>query len=145
MQSVLHSADASRRRERPSDVRGTVPSLPRSNGSVAKRADVLVARRRLGFGGEGRREHFVVLQADLLQGLETLVVAPLDDEGPIYEGDPLAVHVPGREAGTRSPQVLLAHLLTSALTDRFEARVAGRLSARTMGRVDDALRLVLQL
>lgn len=112
---------------------------------MAKRGEVLVARRRLGFGAEGRREHFAVLQSDLLAGLETVVVAPLDDDAPVYRGDPLALPVPAREAGTRRPQVLLAHLLTSVLVDRFDAATVGKLSSRTMASVDDALRRVLQL
>jgi len=112
---------------------------------MARRAEILVARRRLGFGAEGRREHFVVLQSDQLAGLETLVVAPLDDVAPVYHGDPLAVPVPAREAGTRGAQVLLVHLLTSVLADKFDAAVSGRLSPRTMARVDDVLRTVLAL
>jgi mRNA-degrading endonuclease toxin of MazEF toxin-antitoxin module len=112
---------------------------------VAKRGEVLVARRRLGFGAEGGREHFVVLQSDLLAGLETIVVAPLDDDGPVYADDPLTVPVPAREAGTRRAQVLLAHLLTSVQLDRFDAAAVGRLSSRTMARVDDVVCTVLQL
>jgi len=112
---------------------------------MAKRADVLVARRRLGFGAEGQREHFVVLQSDALAGVETLVVAPLDDDRPLYRGDPLSVPVPAREAGTRGAQVLLVHLLTSARTNKFDVATAGRLSPRTMARVDDVLRTVLNL
>jgi mRNA-degrading endonuclease toxin of MazEF toxin-antitoxin module len=112
---------------------------------MARRADVLIARRRLGFGAEGRREHFVVLQSDLLTGLETLIVAPLDDDAPLYQGDPLAVSVPGREVGTRSAQVVLVHLLTSVLAEKFDAATAGRLSPKTMARVDDVLRTVLHV
>jgi mRNA-degrading endonuclease toxin of MazEF toxin-antitoxin module len=112
---------------------------------MAKRGDVLVARRKLGFGAEGRREHFVVVQSNLLATLETVLVAPLDDDGPLYKGDPLVVSVPAREAGTRRPQVLLAHLLTSALVDKFDAATAGHLAPRSMARVDDALRTVLQV
>jgi hypothetical protein len=112
---------------------------------VASRGDVLVARRKLGFGTEGRREHFVVVQSNLLSGLDTLVVAPLDDDGPLYKGDPLAVPVPAREAGTRQAQVLLVHLLTTAMADKFDAAPAGRLSARSLTRVDVVLRSVLQL
>ncbi len=112
---------------------------------MARRADVLVARRRLGFGAEGRREHFVVLQSDLLTGLETLIVAPLDDDAPLYQADPLAVAVPGREVGTRNTQVVLVHLLTSVLADKFDVATAGRLSPKTMARVDDVLRTVLHV
>jgi mRNA-degrading endonuclease toxin of MazEF toxin-antitoxin module len=133
------------RRAHRSDERATA-QLPRpSSACMAKRADVLVARRRLGFAAEGRRERFVVLQSDLLAVLETIVIAPLDDDGPIYQGDPLVVPVPAREAGTRIAQVALVHLLTSAAADRFDDATTGRLTARTMARIDDALRFTLDI
>jgi mRNA-degrading endonuclease toxin of MazEF toxin-antitoxin module len=110
---------------------------------VAERGDVLVARRRLGFGAEGQREHFVVLQAALLTDLDTTIVAPLDDDAAMYKKDPLVVAVTAKEAGTRRPQVVLVHLLTSALLDRFEPSVAGRLTGRTMAKVDRVLQTVL--
>jgi mRNA-degrading endonuclease toxin of MazEF toxin-antitoxin module len=112
---------------------------------VARRGEVLVARRRLGFGAEGKREHFVVVQSDLLAGMETVLVAPLDEDAPIYKGDPFAIPCSGREAGSRGPHVVLTHLLSSVLAGRFDAAPAGRLLARTMTRVDDALRLALDL
>jgi mRNA-degrading endonuclease toxin of MazEF toxin-antitoxin module len=112
---------------------------------MAKRGEVLVARRRLGFGAEGKREHFLVLQCDLLAPLDTVVVAPLDDDAPMYQKDPLVVPCPAREAGTRKAQVVLTHLLSAFLLDRFEATPSGKVSAGTMARVDDALRTVLQV
>src|SRR5258708_3788591 len=75
-----------------------IAKLPsRSSACVAKRGDVLVARRKLGFGVEGKREHFVVVQSDLLSGLDTLVVAPLFDDGTVSRGDPLSVQVHAAE------------------------------------------------
>jgi mRNA-degrading endonuclease toxin of MazEF toxin-antitoxin module len=112
---------------------------------MAKRSDVLVVRRRLGFGAEGRSEHFVIVQSDLLSGLDTVVVAPLDEDAPMYDGDPLAVHVSAKESGTRGPQVVLAHLLAAVSLEKFEPAVAGRLSAKSMVRVDEALRTAVQL
>jgi mRNA-degrading endonuclease toxin of MazEF toxin-antitoxin module len=112
---------------------------------MAKRADVLVARRRLGFGAEGRREHFVVVQSDLLSGLDTVVVAPFDEDAPMYQGDPLAVRVLGKEAGTKGAQVALIHLIGAARLEKFEPTPAGRLSSHSMARVDDVLRTVLLL
>jgi mRNA-degrading endonuclease toxin of MazEF toxin-antitoxin module len=112
---------------------------------MAKRADVVVARRRLGFGAEGRREHFVVVQADLLSGIETAVVAPLDDDAPMYKEDPLAVHVSAKEAGTKSRQVALVHLLAAMALEKFEPEATGRLSPKSMKLVDGALRTVLNL
>ncbi len=111
----------------------------------ATRADVLVARRRLGFGAEGRREHFVVIQSDRLVGIETVIVAPLDDDAPMYKDNPLSVRVPAREVGTSRPQVVLAHLVTSARLEKFEEAPSGRLSERSMASLDDVLRTVLQL
>lgn len=118
---------------------------PQSSACVAKRAEVLVARRRLGFGGEGRREHFVVLQSDVLSGIETAVVAPLDEDAPMYEDDPLAVHVSAKEAGTKASQVVLVHLLTAASLDKFERAPAGHLSSRSMDQVEGVLRTVLEV
>jgi hypothetical protein len=112
---------------------------------VAKRAEVLVARRRIGFGQDGRPEHFVVLQADLLAGIDTVVVAPLDEVAAMYEEDPLVVRVTAKEAGTRSAHVVLAHLLAAVSVDRFEPAPAGRLSARSMDRIAEKLRVILEL
>jgi hypothetical protein len=106
---------------------------------------VLVARRRLGFGAEGRREHFVVLQSDVLSGIDTAVVAPLDDDAPMYEEDPLAVHVSAKEAGTKAPQVVLVHLLTAASLEKFEPTAAGHLSAKSIGQIETVLRTVLHI
>jgi len=112
---------------------------------VARRADVLVIRRRLGFGAEGRRERFAVLQSDLLTDMETVIVAPLDDSASMYEDDPLAVHASPKEAGTRGGQVVLVHLVAAVRLDRFESVASGRLSPKTMNHVDDALRTALEL
>jgi len=111
---------------------------------VAKRGDVLTVRRRLGFASEGKREHFVVLQADSF-ALETVVVAPLDDHGKLYEDDPLAVEVSGKEAGARSSQAVLVAHLTSVLLERFEPGVVGRLRRASLMRVEDAIVRLLDL
>ena len=112
---------------------------------MARRGEVLVALRRLGFGAAGRREHFVVVQSDLLSGIETAVVVPLDDVAPIYEEDPLAVRVTAKEAGTKFEQVVLAHLLAAVPVEKFDAAPTGRLSAKSLSRVDEVLRTVLSL
>lgn len=110
------------------------------------RGDVLVVRRRLGFGAGDRREHFVVLQSDLLQrDLETVVVAPLDDDLPLYAGDPLVVHATKREAGATEPQVILVQHLTSVLRDRFDAARVGRLRASTMRDVERLVTILLEI
>jgi mRNA-degrading endonuclease toxin of MazEF toxin-antitoxin module len=112
---------------------------------VAKRGEVLVALRKLGFGAGGRRERFVVVQSDLLAGIETAVVAPLDDDAPMYEGDPLVVRISAGEAGTQREQVVLVHLIGAARLDRFEPHAAGRLSTRSSVAVDRLLRTVLNV
>jgi hypothetical protein len=112
---------------------------------VARRGDVLVAVRKLGFGAGGRRERFVVVQSDLLAGIDTLAVAPLDEDGPIYRQDPLVVRVSAAEAGAGRPHVVLAHLLAAVRLDRFEREAGGRLFGKTMAAVDQLLRRVLQL
>lgn len=112
---------------------------------MAKRGEVLVARRKLGFGAEGKVEHFAVLQSDHLRNLDTVMVAPLDIDGPLYEGDPLVVRISPKEAGTKQPHVVLVHLLSATLLDRFEAARVGRLSAASMAKVDVLLRLALNV
>lgn len=112
---------------------------------MAKRGDVLVARRRLGFGVGGRREHFVVVQSELLAGIETAVMAPLDDVARIYDDDPLTVRVTAGEAGSKTVQVVLVHLLAAISLERFDAVAVGRLSAKSLAQVDEVLRAVLQL
>lgn len=112
---------------------------------MARRGEVLVARRKLGFGAEGRPERFVVVQADPLRELDTVIVAPLDADGALYETDPLVVHVTAREAGTKEPHVVLVHLVAATLRDRFEPTHGGRLSVGSMERVGELLRLALDL
>ncbi len=110
---------------------------------MARRGEVLVSRRKLGFAAEGKAEHFVVVQSDPLRDLETVIVAPLDADGPLYDDDPLVVHVTAKEAGAKGPHVVLVHLLAATLRERFEPAHAGRLTTASMVLVDDRLRLAL--
>lgn len=112
---------------------------------MARRAEVLVALRKLGFGASGRRERFVVVQSDLLVGVDTVLVAPLDGDEPMYKDDPLVVRISAAEAGTSQPHVVVVHLIAAARLDRFEPAAVGRLSSRSMGLVDGLLRTVLHL
>lgn len=112
---------------------------------MARRGEVLVVRRKLGFGAEGKAEHFAVVQSDELRELETVLVAPLDVDGSLYDDDPLVVRVSPKEAGTRQPHVVLVHLVSAALLDRFEPAHVARLSGVSMAKVDDALQVVLGL
>jgi mRNA-degrading endonuclease toxin of MazEF toxin-antitoxin module len=106
----------------------------------------LVVRRRLGFDVGHRREHFVVLQSDLLQAdLDTVVVAPLDEDLPLYAHDPLVVHVSKREAGTTMPQVVLITHMTSVLRERFEPARVGRLRSTSMRDVERLVTILLEL
>ena len=57
---------------------------------MAKRGEVLIARRKMGCGAHGHREIFVVVQGDFLSSLETAIVVPLDEHAPFYEESPLA-------------------------------------------------------
>lgn len=112
---------------------------------MAKRGDVLVSLRKLGFGAGGRRERFVVVQSDLLLGIDTAVVAPLDQDAPIYDSDPLAVRVPAAETGSAQQHVVLVHLVSACRLDRFESGAVGKLSSKSMAAVDALLRTVLNL
>jgi hypothetical protein len=112
---------------------------------VARRGEVLVALRKLGFGAGGRRERFVVVQSDLLSGIDTAIVAPLDEDASMYEDDPLTVRVPAAEAGTAQPQVVIGHLIAATRLDRFEKEAVAKLSSKSMVAVDALLRTVLHL
>ena len=50
-----------------------------------------------------------------------------------------------KEAGTKQPHVVLVHLLSATLLDRFEAAHAGWLSAASMAKIDVLLRLALDV
>ena len=111
---------------------------------MGKRGDVLVARRRLGFGTEGRPEHFVVVQSDHL-ALETVLVVPLDSDHPHYEDNPVVVRVTAKEAGVDRPQNALAYLVTAASWERFDDGVVGRLRPVSMALLDRALAVAQDL
>jgi mRNA-degrading endonuclease toxin of MazEF toxin-antitoxin module len=112
---------------------------------VAKRGEVLVMRRRLGFGAAGRGEHFAVVQSDLIAGLDTALVCPLDADAPGYEGHPFVARVSSKEAGAKEPHVVLTHLVSAMSLARFEPAPAARLSPASMAHVSELLRLVLDL
>jgi hypothetical protein len=99
----------------------------------------------LGFGAEGRPERFVVVQSDELRALDSVVVAALDVDGAMYEGDPLVVHVSAREVGAKEPHVVLSHMLSTALLDRFEPANVGKLAASSMVELEELLGTVLDL
>jgi len=86
----------------------------------------------------------VVLQSDSFT-LETVVVAPLDDQSKLYEDDPLLVEISAKEAGARGNQVVLVAHLTSIVLDRFEPGVVGRLRRASLMRVEDAIVRLFEL
>ena len=73
------------------------------------------------------------------------MVAPLDVDGPLYDGDPLVAHISAKEAGTKQPHVVLAYMLSATLLDRFETSSVGRLSPASLASVDALLRRTLDL
>ena len=86
----------------------------------------------------------MVLQSDSFT-LETVVVAPLDDQSKLYEDDPLLVEISAKEAGARGNQVVLVAHLTSIVLDRFEPGVVGRLRRASLMRVEDAIVRLFEL
>ena len=112
---------------------------------MAKRGEVLVAKRRLGFSGEGKSEHFVVVQSDQLRDLDTVIVVPLDVDAPLYKVDPLVVHISAREAGAKHPHVVLVHLVSSILLERFEETHVSKLTPASMAKVDDLIGITLDV
>ncbi len=113
---------------------------------MAKRGDVLVVRRRIGFAGEGRRERWLVVLHDRLCASRRFVVAaPLDLETAVHAGDPLAVPMPAAEAGSRKDQVVEVMQVQSLPVTGFEPGRSGQASAATMRRVEIALRYMLAL
>jgi hypothetical protein len=81
----------------------------------------------------------------LQRDLDTVVVAPLDEDLPVYAADPLVVQVTKREAGTSRPQVVLVAHLTSVLRERFDAVRVGRLRAASMTSVERLVSILLEL
>lgn len=113
---------------------------------MANRGDVLVARRRLGFGSDGTREHFVVLSATAFgHSMDRVLVAPLDERLVLYDSDPLVVPVSAKEAGTSSAQVALPAFLSSVSLDRFDIEPSGHVRPTTLSKLDRNLRILLDL
>ena len=74
---------------------------------MARRGEVLLVKRRLGFAAKGAVESVVVLQADPLNDLlPSLLVVPLDPAVGSYADHPWVLRVSREEAG--SPTELVA-------------------------------------
>ena len=87
----------------------------------------------------------MVVQSDLLAVLGTTLVVPLSDDRPFYRDHDLVVPVTARESGAKGVRVALVHLLSCVPLDRFDAARSGRVSSRTLARIDQVLRLVLSV
>jgi mRNA-degrading endonuclease toxin of MazEF toxin-antitoxin module len=113
---------------------------------MSERGDVLRVRRRLGFGTTDDGERVVVIQGPALNAmLPTVVVVPLDPSTELFAGQPLAVRVSAREAGAAADHVAVCSWLHTLRADRLEPGRLGKLRARTLGEIDDRLRIVLDL
>jgi hypothetical protein len=113
---------------------------------VAGRGEVLALGRALGFLPNAEISRFVVMQTNRLASvLETVLVIPLDDPLPEYDGLPGLIPVSAAEAGTKTPRLALATQLTCLALSRFEPAAVGRVRPGTLTRLDRVLRFVLEL
>jgi len=113
---------------------------------VAARGDILALKRAVGFLPGAELDRFVVVQVDrMTQTLDTVIVCPLDEAVEAYSAMPGAVPVSPSEAGTKKKQVAIATQIVTLPLSRFEASIAGRLTRTTRSRLDDVLKLVLEL
>lgn len=111
-----------------------------------ERGDVVLARRRVGFGAQGEEERFVVVQDESLSdALASVVVIPLDAWTNADVADPLSVRVQRREAGSKTDLAARVPLIGARPVDRFAAHPVGRLSEATLDVLGDRIRLLLAL
>ncbi len=113
---------------------------------MARKGDVLVARRRLGFAVRGEEERFVVIQDDDIgRCTPTTIAVVLDVASTVHEGSPFAVPISPAEAGSRVSHLALANHLATVPLDRFQAGAVGHLEPPTLARLESVLRVVLGL
>ena len=113
---------------------------------MARRGDVLVAKRRLGFAVKGEEERFVVIQDDDVgRYTPTTIAVVLDVAAAVHDGSPFAVAVTPAEAGSRVPHLALANHVATIPLDRFQPGAVGRLDPATLAQLDSVLRVVLAL
>jgi mRNA-degrading endonuclease toxin of MazEF toxin-antitoxin module len=114
--------------------------------SVAGRGEVLALRRAVGFLPDARLDRFVIVQADRLTRIsETVLVAPLDEALDLYASLPGALPVSAVEAGAKRRQVALLTQIVTLPVERFEPTAVGKLERPTRAKMDQVLRLVLDL
>ena len=112
---------------------------------MAERGDVLRVKRRLGFGSERSGERVAIVQASPLNAaLPTTIIVPLDTDRNAAPPS-LAVEVSAREAGATEDHIAITTQLQVTLLDRLAPGRVGRLEPRTLARIDEKLRLVLDL
>jgi mRNA-degrading endonuclease toxin of MazEF toxin-antitoxin module len=112
---------------------------------MADRGDVLRLKRKLGFGKERAGERVVVVQATPLNAaLPTTVVVPLD-ANPKSAPAQLTVKVSAHEAGADQDFFAILSHVQVTLLDRLAPGRVGRLRPSTLLRVEEKLRLVLDL
>lgn len=113
---------------------------------MVERGDVLRLKARLGFLPKGEAGSVVVVQATRLNSvLPSVLVVPLDSATAIYGQQPVVVPVSAKEAGTVTSQVAVVPQVRPLRLDHAAPGVAGRLSPATLARIDEVLRLVLDL
>jgi mRNA-degrading endonuclease toxin of MazEF toxin-antitoxin module len=113
---------------------------------MIERGDVLRLKARLGFLPKGDVGSVIVVQATPLNSiLPSVLVVPLDPAAALYVNQPTAVSIPAKEAGTASSQVAIVSQVRPLRLDHAAPGVAGRLSPATLARIDQILRLVLDL
>ena len=96
---------------------------------MAKRGDVLVSTRPIGFV-KGKRERFLVLQSSILEQATTVIVCPLIDEP-----HPLGIPIDNEFA--------MVHLLRAVPWDRFDPKPAGTVPRSTLLEISRRLRAYL--
>ena len=113
---------------------------------MVERGDVLALKARLGFLPKGETGRAVVVQATRLNSiLPSVLVVPLDSATAIYGQQPVVVPVSAVEAGTSTSQVAVVPQVRPLRMEHFSPGVVGRLSPATLHRIDQVLRLVLDL
>lgn len=113
---------------------------------MVERGDVLRLKARLGFLPKGEAGSAVVVQASALNtSLASVLVVPLDPAAAAFTRQPTVVPVPAAEAGSATDLVAVVPSLRPLRLEHAAPGVAGRLSRGTMARIDEMLRLVLDL
>lgn len=113
---------------------------------MASRGDVVVAKRRVGFGAADLLQRFVVLQSDRANPhLPTVLVAPLEPLDQANSSDPTVVRVRADVVGATLDHVVVITLLSHKPWAAFQTGVVGSLDPRSLALVESVLRFLLEL